>query len=91
MDLEIKTIDEKLDQRFNEVNRRIQEVNRQFQEADTRMRLRFDHMQKASRNSLRTRGWEEIYPVGSYNATGGVNVPDHFPRTVKQFWGLKDP
>lgn len=77
-------IENKIDQRFKGISQR-------FEEADRKMRHRLDHLQKASRNSLRTRGWEEIYPVGPFNDQGGVHAPKYFPHTVRRFWRLKDP
>ena len=55
------------------------------------MRVYFNHMQKASRNFLRTRVWEEIYPVGSFDSHGGIQTPIYFPRNVSHFWKLKNP
>ena len=72
------------------MDRRFKEVDEQFKGVDKKMRKRFNHAQKASRNFLRTRGWEEIYPMGSFDAQGGIHIPDRFPRTVKRFWKLKD-
>ena len=98
MDGRFKEVDERfreVDERFKEVDRRLKElekkIDQRFKEFDTNMRTRFEHMQNASRNFLRTRGWEEIYPVGTLDAQGGVHTPEHFPRTVKRFWSLKDP
>ncbi|MCJ1396624.1 hypothetical protein MMC18_009515 [Xylographa bjoerkii] len=73
------------------MDRRFEEVDKKFEEVDKKMRQRFDHIQKASRNFLRTRGWEEIYPVGSFDSQGGIHTPEYFPRTVKRFWKLKSP
>ena len=89
---------EKIDERFDKVEKKIDErfketektMDRRFEESDTKMRGRFVHMQNASRNFLRTRGWEEIYPVGTLDARGGIHTPEHFPRTVRRFWSLKD-
>ena len=77
-------LEEKMDGRFKEVDKKIDSVN-------NNMRDYLSHMQKATRNSLRTRGWEEIYPVGSLDSHGGIQTPDYFPRNVRHFWRLKDP
>ncbi|MCJ1461609.1 hypothetical protein MMC07_000206 [Pseudocyphellaria aurata] len=73
-----------MDRRFKEVNKKIDGVN-------NNMRDYLNHIQKASRNFLRTRGWEEIYPVGSLDSHGGIQTPADFPRNVRHFWRLKDP
>ncbi|MCJ1405930.1 hypothetical protein MMC11_009164 [Xylographa trunciseda] len=84
-----------MDRRFEEVetkmDRRFEEVDKKFEEVDKRITLRFEHFQKASRNFLRTRGWEEICPVGSLDSQGEIRIPEYFPRTVKRFWRLKRP
>ncbi|KAL9591802.1 MAG: hypothetical protein Q9179_007356 [Wetmoreana sp. 5 TL-2023] len=77
-----------INRRFEESERRI---DQRFEEADRKMRQRFNHAQRASRNFLRTRGWEEIYPVGSFDAQGGLHTPQYFPRTVRSFWRLRNP
>jgi len=82
---------EEVDRRFEKVDRRFDEVDRRFDEVDNKMRDYLNHMQKASRNFLRTRGWEEIYPVGELDPHGGIKTPDYFPRNVRHFWRLKDP
>ena len=84
VDKKFEDLEEKMDGRFNEVDKKIDGVN-------NNMRDYLNHMQKASRNSLRTRGWEEIYPVGSLDSHGGIQTPDYFPRNVRHFWRLKDP
>ncbi|KAL8718561.1 MAG: hypothetical protein Q9225_004320 [Loekoesia sp. 1 TL-2023] len=84
MNLRFKEVDE----RFDKLERNI---DRRFKEVDDKMRQRFDHAQKASRNFLRTRGWEDIYPVGSIDAQGGIHTPQNFPRTVRSFWRLRNP
>lgn len=80
--------------RFEEVEekigRRFKEVDENMDGLDKKMRQFLDHMSKASRNFLRIRGWEEIYPVALFDARGGIHTPDHFPRTVRRFWSLKD-
>lgn len=48
------------------------------EEFDTEMRGRFVYMQ------------EEIYPVGTLDARGGIHTPEHFPCTMRRFWSLKD-
>ena len=101
MDGRFKEMDgrfEEVDERFNKMEKKIDErfkkmektMDGRFEEFDTKMRGRFLHMQNASRNFLRTRGWEEIYPVGTLDARGGIHTPEHFPRTVRRFWSLKD-
>ncbi len=62
LDQRFKEMQEKINQRFKEAEKK---NDQRFKEADTKMRNRLDHMQNLSRNSLRTRGWEEIYPVSS--------------------------
>ena len=90
---------EEVDERFNKMEKKIDErfkemektMDGRFEEFDTKMRGGFVHMQNASRNFLRTRGWEEIYPMGTLDVRGGIHTPEHFPRTVRRFWSLKDP
>ncbi len=82
---------EKMDRRFNKVDKKLDEVDKKIDGVDNKMRDYLNHMQKASRNFLRTRGWEEIYPVGSLDPHGGIQTPDYFPRNVRHFWRLKDP
>ena len=96
---------EKMDGRFNEVDKKMEEVDKKMEKMDGRfnevdkkidgvdnkIRDYLNHIQKASRNFLRIRGWEEIYPVGSLDPHGGIQTPDYFPRNVKYFWRLKDP
>ncbi|MCJ1245701.1 hypothetical protein MMC30_002905 [Trapelia coarctata] len=84
-------MENKVDRRFEEVDRKFEEVDRRFEEMDKKMRQRFENLQGTSRNFLRTRGWEEIYPVGVFDAQGGIHTPKYFPRTVKRFWRLRDP
>jgi hypothetical protein len=99
MDRGFQEVENKMDQRFQEVenkmDRRFQEfeskIDRRFEEVDGKWRRQLDHLQKASKNTLRTRGWEEIYPVGPLDDRGGVRIPQYFPRTVKHFWKLKMP
>ena len=93
-------VEQQMKQRFGEVEQRFEqmeqqmkqrfgEVEQQFEKADKKLRNRLDHMQKASRNSLRIRGWEEIYPVGPFDDQGEVRTPKYFPHTVRRFWRLK--
>lgn len=79
-----KEADKKMDGRFKETDKKIEEV-------DKKMRECLNHIQNASRNILRTRGWEAISPVGSFDPQGGVHIPKYFPRTVRHFWRLKYP
>ena len=90
VDERLEKLDKKIDGRLKEVDGRFKEVDGRFEELDKKMRQRLDHIQKASRNFLRTRGWEEIYLVGTFDAQGGIHTPEYFPSTVKRFWGLKD-
>ena len=99
MDRRFQEVEDKMDRRFqemeNKIDRRFQDseskTDRRFEEVDSKLRRNLDHLQKASRNALRTRGWEEIYPVGPLDDHGGVRLPQYFPRTVKLFWKLKMP
>ncbi|KAI9796724.1 MAG: hypothetical protein M1835_003305 [Candelina submexicana] len=84
VDKKFEDLEEKMNERFKKVDKKIDGVN-------NNMRDYLNHMQKASRNSLRIRGWEEIYPVGSLDSYGGIQTPDYFPRNVRHFWRLKDP
>ncbi len=81
---QFENAEEKMDGRFKDVYKKIDGV-------DKKMRDYLNHMQKASRNFLRIRGWEEIYPVGSLDPHGGIQTPDYFPRNIRHFWRLKDP
>ena len=91
---------------FEYINGRIQElekstttqfekINKQFEETnkpvDERMIARLRQIENASRNFLRTRGWEQIAPVGVLDPSGKFLIPNDFPRTVRQFWDLKEP
>ena len=80
-----------MNKRFDVVDKRFDAVDKKIDSVNNNMRDYLSHMQKASRNSLRTRGWEEIYPVGSLDSHGGIQTPDYFPRNVRHFWRLKDP
>jgi len=84
-----------MEKRFERVDRQFKEIDKQIgrrsEELDDKMRQRLEYMQNASRNILRTRGWEAISPVGSFDLQGRVCIPDYFPRTVKHFWRLKEP
>jgi len=84
-----------IEKRFERVDRQFKEIDKQIgrrsEELDDKMRQRLEYMQNASRNILRTRGWEAISPVGSFDLQGRVCIPDYFPRTVKHFWRLKEP
>lgn len=82
--------EEKMRARFNKVDKKLDEVDKKIDGMDNKMRDYLNHMQKASRNFLRTRGWEEIYPMGSLAPHGGIQTPDYFPRNVRHFWRLKD-
>lgn len=99
-------MESKMDRGFQGVENKFQEVENKFQELENKMDRRFeeleskidgklrrqlDHLHKASKNTLRTRGWEEIYPVGPLDDRGGLCIPQYFPRTVKHFWKLKMP
>ena len=90
MDGRFQEVEKKMDGRFQEVDERFKIMDGRFEELDKKMRQRLDHIQKASRNFLRTRGWEEIYRVGTFDAQGGIHTPEYFPSTVKRFWSLKD-
>ena len=102
MDKKFEDAKEEMDGRFNEVDKKFIKVDKKLEDLEKKMDGRIDgvnnnmrdylnHMQKASRNFLRTRGWEEIYPVGSFDSHGGIQTPDYFPRNVRHFWRLKDP
>ena len=91
---QIKEVEKRMDGRFEEVEKkmdgRFKEVDRRFEEVENRIRARFDQIQNVLRNSLRTRGWEAISPVGSLGPRGGIHFPEVFPRTIMQFWKLKE-
>ena len=84
-----------MDSLFNEVDKKLEDLEKKMDGridgVNNNMRDYLNHMQKASRNFLRIRGWEEIYPVGSLDSHGGIQTPDYFPRNVRHFWRLKDP
>ena len=86
-----KEMDKRVDGRFTEIDKRFNETDKKIEAVDQKMREYLKSMQNASRNILRTRGWEAISPVGSFNPQGGLYIPKHFPRTVRHFWRLKDP
>ena len=78
LDGRLNEVDGKLNGRFNEVGRRFNEVNRKIDGVDKKMRDYLNHMQKASRNFLGVRGWEEIYPIGPLDLYGGIEPPGLF-------------
>jgi seryl-tRNA synthetase len=90
MDRRFNEVDKKLEEKMEKMDRRFNEVDKKIDGVDNKIRDYLNHMQKASRNSLRTRGWEEIYAVGSLDPHGGIQTPDYFPRNVRHFWRLKD-
>jgi len=101
MDGRFQEVEKKMDEWFQEVDGRFQELEKKmdgrFKEVDGRLealdkrtREQLNQILKASWNFLRIRGWEEIYPVGILDAKGEIRIPEHFPRTVKRFWSLKD-
>ena len=106
VDKKLEDVKEEMDRRFNEVDKKLEDLkekmDKKFENLEKKMDGRIDgvnnnmrdylnHMQKASRNFLRTRGWEEIYPVGSLDSHGGIQTPDYFPRNIRHFWRLKNP
>jgi len=64
--------EEKMRARLNKVDKKLDEVDKKIDGMDNKMRDYLNHMQKASRNFLRIRGWEEIYPMGSLAPHGGI-------------------
>lgn len=56
VDKRFKEVDERLEKLDKKMDGRFKEVDRRFEELDKKMRQRLDHIQKASRNFLRTRG-----------------------------------
>jgi len=94
-DVRFKEMDKKFDVRFKEMDKRVDgrfnETDKKIDAVDQKMREYLKSIQNASRNILRTRGWEAISPVGSFNPQGGIYTPKYFPRTVRHFWRLKDP
>ncbi len=90
MDGRFNEVDKKLEEKMEKMDRRFNEVDKKIDGVDNKIRDYLNHMQKASRNFLRTRGWEEIYAVGSLDPHGGIQTPDYFPRNVRHFWRLKD-
>ena len=95
VDKKLEDAKEEMDGRFNEVDRKLEDLKKtmdgRIDGVNNNMRDYLNHMQKASRNFLRTRGWEEIYPVGSLDSHGGIQTPDYFPCNVRHFWRLRDP
>ena len=95
MEMKFEDAKEEMDGRFNEVDKKLEDLEKKMDGridgVNNNMRDYLNHMQKASRNFLRIRGWEEIYPVGSLDSHGGIQTPDYFPRNVRHFWRLKDP
>lgn len=88
VDGQFQKFEKRVNERFQELGNK---MDRRFEEVDGKLRRQLEHLQKSSRNALRTRGWEHIYPVGPFDAQGGLRIPQNFPRTVKVFWKLKMP
>jgi len=91
MDGRFKEVENKMDGRFKEMDKKIDRVNENVEGVDKRMRDYLNLIQNASRNILRTRGWEAISHVGSLDPHGGIHIPEYFPRTIRHFWRLKAP
>ena len=87
MDGRSKEIENKMDKRFQDVD---EKIDKKIEGVEKRMRNHLDLLHNASRNFLRTRGWEAISPVGLLDPGGGINIPEYFPRTIRHFWRLKD-
>ena len=85
MNERFKEVDRRFEKLDKKIDRRFKEVNKMFKESDTKKRMRFEHIRNALRTILTTRGWEEIYPMGTIDAQSRVQIPEHFPRTVRQF------
>ena len=98
MDRQSKELRSEMDRQSKELRSEINSQNKELKsmmdihsdDLDTKMRKRLGQLQNASRNYLRTRGWEEICPIGIMDAQGDIHTPEHFPRTVRRFWSLKD-
>ncbi len=82
---------EKIHKQFEEVNKHFEEVNKRVDNVDERVTARLRQIENGSRNFLRTRGWEQIAPVGILTPSGELSIPIGFPRTVREFWDLKEP
>lgn len=82
--IQFKEVEKQFDKKIDGVDKKIDGVDKKLSD-------RLNHIQNASRNFLRTRGWEEISPVGSPDVRGATQIPDHFPRNIRHFWNLKDP
>ena len=68
-----------------------QKIELQSQTTDALLRTRLYQIENTSRNFLRTRGWEQIAPVGVLSPSGELSIPHNLPRTVQQFWNLREP
>ncbi|KAL8855364.1 MAG: hypothetical protein Q9178_007996 [Gyalolechia marmorata] len=82
---------EKIHKQFGEIHKQFEEVNKRVDNVDERVTARLRQIENASRNFLRTRGWEQIAPVGILTPSGELSIPIGFPRTVREFWDLKEP
>lgn len=68
-----------------------QKIEQRSQTTDALLRTRLYQLENTSRNFLRTRGWEQIAPVGVLSPSGELSIPHGLPRTVQQFWNLRKP
>ncbi|KAI9669007.1 MAG: hypothetical protein M1817_005164 [Caeruleum heppii] len=82
-------------QRFQAVSEEFKAVDQRFDGIDHRldsMDQALEQMQRESRNALRCREFEEIYPVGvRRKGQPGLVFPRHHPKTVKEFLNLRSP
>ncbi|KAL8909877.1 MAG: hypothetical protein Q9171_004827 [Xanthocarpia ochracea] len=87
----IEKLEKSTTTQFEKIHKQFEETNKRVDNVDERMTARLRQIENASRNFLRTRGWEQIAPVGNLSPSGQLLIPDDFPRTVRQFWDLKEP
>ncbi|KAL9138291.1 MAG: hypothetical protein Q9175_000474 [Cornicularia normoerica] len=90
MDGRFKDVEKRFEEADKKIDRHFKEVDKKVEGVDKKMRDYLNLIQNASRNYLRTRGWEAISPVGSLDPQGGMHLPEYFPRTIRHFWRLRD-
>ena len=84
----VQELEKSMDIQCRETN---QKIELQSQTTDALLRTRLYQIENTSRNFLRTRGWEQIAPVGVLSPSGELSIPHNLPRTVQQFWNLREP
>lgn len=78
-----KKVKKKLNRHFKKVDKKVEEMNK-------KMRDHLSLIQNTSRNLLRIREWEAISFVKLLDFRDVTHISEHFPRTVRHFWRLKD-